>query len=68
MAKEMFKPQTQTTTANPRLAHSTPTRKPVTAKPIQKQNDPIANAVITVSSVNVRKGPGMNYARIGGLV
>ena len=68
MAKEMFKPKEQTTTTNPRLAHSTPTRQTVTRQPIQKQNDPIANAVITVSSVNVRKGPGMNYARIGGLV
>ncbi len=66
MAKEMFKAKPQPT--NTRLAHSTPTRRPVTPTPVNKQNDPIANAVITVSSVNVRKGPGMNYARIGGLV
>lgn len=34
---------------------------------ISKQDDPIGTAKITASSVNVRKGPGTNYERIGGL-
>lgn len=33
----------------------------------QKQADPIGTAQVTASSLNVRKGPGTNYERIGGL-
>lgn len=33
-----------------------------------KQTDPIATAKVTAASANVRKGPGANYERIGGVV
>ena len=36
-------------------------------KPIVKQNDPIGQATVTAGSLNVRSGPGTNYARIGGV-
>ncbi|MBQ9396154.1 MAG: SH3 domain-containing protein [Proteobacteria bacterium] len=32
-----------------------------------KQADPIATATVTAASANVRKGPGSNYERIGGV-
>ncbi|GEM_PF-719944 len=34
---------------------------------IAKMNDPIGNATVTCGALNVRQGPGTNYARIGGL-
>lgn len=34
---------------------------------VSKQNDPIGTGTVTASSLNVRKGPGANYDRIGGL-
>ena len=34
---------------------------------IVKMNDPIGTATVTCGALNVRQGPGTNYARIGGL-
>ena len=43
-------------------------KRPVqTPSPIVKQNDPIGKATVTAGSLNVRSGPGTNYARIGGV-
>ena len=45
---------------------STLERKKITES-ASKQADPIGTATVTASSLNVRKGPGTNYERIGGL-
>ncbi|MBQ9818526.1 MAG: SH3 domain-containing protein [Proteobacteria bacterium] len=37
------------------------------APTVSTQADPIGTATVTCSSLNVRKGPGTNYDRIGGL-
>ena len=34
---------------------------------IVKMDDPIGTAKVTCNALNVRKGPGMNYERIGGV-
>lgn len=41
-------------------------RNPVTTS-VVKQDDPIGTATVTCSSLNVRKGPGTSFERIGGL-
>lgn len=38
-----------------------------TGNRVTKQADPIGTATVTASALNVRKGPGTNYERIGGL-
>ncbi|MBQ9817027.1 MAG: SH3 domain-containing protein [Proteobacteria bacterium] len=49
----------------------TPASKPEdqqqTAPAVQKQDDPIGTAKVTVSTLNVRKGPGTSYERMGGV-
>jgi peptidoglycan hydrolase-like protein with peptidoglycan-binding domain len=44
-------------------------RRPAHNEPdsVSRQDDPIGTAKVTASAINVRKGPGTNYERIGGL-
>lgn len=64
-----------TLTTKARLSSNTPKRLSNSVQSVartpgnarKKQADPIGTAQVTASSLNVRKGPGTNYERIGGL-